>query len=124
MAVSLSATLVMLWAVPKDDWRGVVAHLDAHAGSDDIVWLDPTWNNVAYEYYQPERPAHYGDPGKLEQMAASDIWLVAERFPGLASPSSKSEAWLDENQQLVERVPLYRLEIRHYRPYYDPLGGG
>ena len=44
------------------------------------------------------------------------FWIVAERFPGQAIPSSPNEAWLDAQLHLVERVPYYRLEVRHYRP--------
>jgi hypothetical protein len=116
MTVSLVATLVMLWAVPKDDWRSAVAYIEGHAQTEDIVWIDPTWNNVAYEYYQAKTTATYGNVQDLEQLAGKDIWLVAERFPQYEIPSSKSEAWLDENLQLVEAVPFYRLEVRHYQP--------
>lgn len=116
MGISLMATLIMLWAVPKDDWRSAVAYIEKHAQVEDIIWLDPTWNNVAYEYYQAETSPNYGTIQELEQMAVTDIWLVAERFPQIDIPSSKSEIWLDENLQLVEVMPFYRLEVRHYQP--------
>ncbi|NKQ36061.1 MAG: hypothetical protein HF973_10660 [Chloroflexi bacterium] len=116
MGVSLAATLVMLLAVPKDDWRGAVAYVTDHARVGDVVWIDPAWNNVAWSYYQPEIPAYSGSQEQLEQLAVTDVWLVAERFPGQAAPSSPDEVWLDENLQLVESIPFYRLEVRHYRP--------
>ncbi|VAW38401.1 hypothetical protein MNBD_CHLOROFLEXI01-3307 [hydrothermal vent metagenome] len=116
MGISLLATLVMLWAVPKDDWRGAVAYIEAQAQPEDIVWLDPAWNQVVYDYYQLETLASTGNLQKLEQLAVSDTWLVAERFPMNEVPSSASEIWLDENLQLVTAKRFYRLEIRHYQP--------
>ena len=116
MGISVLATLVMLWAVPKDDWRSAVVYIEEHAQPEDIIWLDPAWNNVAYEYYQAKTSATYGNIQELEQMAVTDIWLVAERFPQGEIPSSESEVWLDEKLQLVEAVPFYRLEVRHYQP--------
>lgn len=115
MGISLLATLVMLWAVPKDDWRSAVAYIEAQAQPEDIVWIDPPWNAVAYEYYQAETAPVYGELTALKQMAVTDIWLVAERFPMYEIPSSASESWLDENFQLVEAVPFYRLQVRHYQ---------
>ncbi len=116
MGISLLATLVMLWAVPKDDWRGAVAYIEAQAQPEDIVWLDPAWNQVVYDYYQLETSASIGSLQELEQLAVSDTWLVAERFPMNEVPSSESEIWLDENLQLVAAKRFYRLEIRHYQP--------
>jgi len=115
MGISLLATLVMLWAVPKDDWRGAVAYIESQARPEDFVWIDPAWNYVAYEYYQVETAPAYGNLAELKKMAGTDIWLVAERFPMNGIPSSDSESWLDENFQLLEAVPFYRLEVRHYQ---------
>ena len=116
IGISLAATLVMLWAVPKDDWRSAVAHVDVHAQPEDVVWIAPNWNDVAYAYYESGIPAHNGSLEELSQLAITNTWLVAERFPGQPIPSSASEAWLDENLQLVEVIPFYRLEVRYYRP--------
>lgn len=116
LGISLLATFVMLWAVPKDDWRSAVAYIEAQAQPEAVIWLDPSWNNVAYEYYQAKTSATTGNIQELKQTAVMDIWLVAERFPQNEIPSSASEVWLDENLQLVEAVPFYRLEVRHYRP--------
>jgi uncharacterized membrane protein len=116
LALCLVISLFTLYFVPKDEWRGAAAYLDERA-SEGIVWLDPDWNRFVYQYYRPD---DLNQPPRLtlQETAASvgDIWLVAERFPGNPIPSSPSEAWLDEHWQLVESVPFYRLELRHYRP--------
>ncbi len=54
---------------------------------------------------------------EIEEVAAQEgeLWLVAERFHGRPIPSSPSEAWLDENMELMEAIPFYRLELRRYR---------
>jgi len=116
MGILLLATFVMLWAVPKDDWRSAVAYIEAKAQPEAVIWLDPSWNDVAYEYYQAKTLASTGTVQELEQMAVTDIWLVAERFPQSEIPSSASEVWLDKNLQLIDAVPFYRLEVRHYQP--------
>ncbi len=116
MGISLVATIVMLSFVPKDDWRNAVAYINNNAQAGDVVWIDPPWNNVAYDYYGTQLPASAGNQENLEQLAGTDTWLLAERFPGQTPPSSVSETWLDDNLQLVEVIPFYRLEVRHYRP--------
>lgn len=115
--ISLLATLVVL-AMPKDDWRAATKYVENEATTNALIWLDPRWNDFPYNYY-----AEWTGPvtGAVEELAAAaasrdEIWLVAERYPGLATPSSPAEAWLDENWILVERQPFYRLEVRGYRP--------
>lgn len=120
MAISLAAALVALLLVPKDDWRGAVAHINQHATppaeAESVTWLDPFWNIVPYDYYAPVVPGQRGNLQRLEAAArAGEVWLVAERFPGQEVPASSGEAWLDENLELVETVPFYRLEVRRYR---------
>lgn len=116
LAISLLAAIAAL-LVPKDDWRGAVAYLEANAGKNDLVWIDPAWNKTAPLYYELSLETRTGGKNNLEQISQRDIWLIAERFPTLPVPSSPSETWLDANWQLVETAPFYRLEVRHYRPY-------
>lgn len=110
---------------PKDDWRGVTAYVGAEMPASDHLWIDPPWNTIPYNYYQPLRAAERGRrAGSTEELAAlaneagsrgADIWLISERFGG-PPPTSAGEAWLDAHWQLVESIPFYRLELRHYRP--------
>ena len=116
LGISLAAALAMVVAVPKDDWRGAVTQINLHAHADDAVWIDPGWNRYVYEYYRTGPPAQYGNEEVLPELPQTDTWLVAERFPGQAVPSSPTEGWLNDNLRLVERVPFYRLEVRLYRP--------
>lgn len=120
----VTSLVVTLWVVllPKDDWRGAAAYIDQTAGDRaHVVWLDPRWNTIPYDYYRPQHPGQSGEgDDDLEVLAAladtnPEIWLIAERFPGMPVPSSPSEAWLDRNLELVEAVPFYRLEVRRYR---------
>ena len=116
MGLSLLASVVMILGVPKDDWRGVVAYLDQYNVAAADIWLDPPWNRLVYTYYRPQQPPTTGSLQELEEVAARDVWFVAERFPGQPVPASPSEAWLDEHLELVKAVSFYRLEVRHYRP--------
>jgi uncharacterized membrane protein len=115
ITISFIATLVILLAVPKDDWRSTVAYINEHAGSDDITWLDPSHGRIPYNYYEPTVGLQKStEIPEIEQSAS--VWHVAERQPNRPIPGSEVEIWLDENMQLVEVVPLYRLELRRYSP--------
>jgi hypothetical protein len=115
-AVSLLATLVMILAVPKDDWRGVATYLNQHRQPETAVWVDPAWNKIALEYYDQGVPIHKGTIDTLAQLAVADVWLVAERLPSQTAPSSASEDWLDTHMNLVQSILFTRLELRLYRP--------
>jgi 4-amino-4-deoxy-L-arabinose transferase-like glycosyltransferase len=117
LAVSIGAAIVTI-ATPRADWRGAVSYLNQRAGRTAAVWLDPPWNTIPYDFYQPTFV-----PGtNLLQSAESssgrfgngrDVCLVAERF-GNRPPTSPSEAWFDQHLKLVESVALARLEVRCY----------
>lgn len=118
VGVSVLATSWMVVAVPKDDWRGVVNHLNgtARAGAD-VVWLDPSWHVVPYDFYHPVvTPVSGGQPA-LEDAARGDglLWLIVQRRPGAAVPASPSEAWLDAHLSLEQRATFPRLEVKGYR---------
>jgi uncharacterized membrane protein len=103
---------------PKDDWRGATAYVESHGPVGAIVWLDPRWNDFPYNYYAARTVPTTGSVNTLAETAAGsdEIWLIAERYPRMAIPSSPAEAWLDENWTLVAQQPFYRLEVREYRP--------
>jgi hypothetical protein len=118
IAVSVIATTWMVIGVPKDDWRGVVGHLNhtVRVGTD-VVWLDPKWDSVTYDYYSPVAPAVSGARLSLEQAATGEgiLWLVVQRRPGAATPASPSEAWLDANLTLTREVPFARIAVKGYQ---------
>jgi len=117
LVISLAASIGAL-LVPKDDWRGAVAFIHAKADPDDLVWIEPHWNKRAVEYYQLPNETKTGTVAMLQKVVTGDrdIWIIAERFPNLSAPSSASEAWLDDNLELIFIEPFYRLEVRHYKP--------
>ena len=115
ITISFIATLVILLAVPKDDWRSAVSYINEHAGPGDITWLDPSHGRIPYNYYEPTVDILESSKN-LEVEQNASVWHVAERQPNRPIPGSEVEIWLDENMQLVEVVPLYRLELRRYSP--------
>lgn len=115
LVISLVAS-VGAHLVPKDDWRGAVAYIAANAEPDDLVWIEPHWNQKAVEYYQLPFETKTGTLAMLQKAANRDIWIIAERFPNLSVPSSDIEKWLDENLRLSAAESFYRLEVRHYQP--------
>lgn len=116
LAISLLASLITVFAVPKEDWRSVVAYLEQNIADDTLVWLDPAWNRLPATYYAPDLPIDYGGQQALRRVSeqSDEVWIVAERYPTQAIPSSTAEAWFDESWELVETVPFYRLELRRY----------
>ncbi len=112
-AASFIATLVALLAVPKDDWRSATAHINQNAAQDDIVWLEPSFGKMPYGYYEPVIEPSISLEA-LEEQPGATVWHIAERQPNRPIPGSNAEIWLDENRRLLEVIPFYRLELRHY----------
>jgi mannosyltransferase len=116
LVLSLLSCLVTL-VTPKDDWRSVASFLHQNNAPEAEIWIDPSWNRLAYKYYDPLPEVRYGKLSELEEVAQSnEIWLIAERYLGQSVPSSDSEVWLDEHLQLEETISFYRLELRRYHP--------
>jgi len=107
------ATLVVLLAVPKDDWRSATAHINQNAAQDDIVWLEPSSGFMPYGYYEPIIEPSFSQEAPQKHPGAT-VWHIAERQPNRPIPGSNAEIWLDENRRLLEVIPFYRLELRHY----------
>ena len=114
LGLSLAAALVVLFLVPKDDWRSVVRYINANVAAGDVVWIDPPWNRTAFAYYEPTIDSQSGDAVALQEAIYSDVWLIAERPHGKIPPTSQSERVFDKNLKLVESIPFYRLEVRRY----------
>lgn len=115
LGLSLASSLVAIFLVPKDDWRGVARAMQQQTPGA-VLWVDPRWNNIVYRYYDPGREVLNESNADIDTVAAqnAELWLVAERFHGRPAPSSPSEAWLDEHMVLQEVLPFYRLELRRY----------
>jgi hypothetical protein len=113
VGLSLVAACVILLLVPKDDWRGAVDYINRYSTPDDMVWLSPASGELPYNYYQPKIQAMVG-LNLIDNPAAAEIWHIAERQPGKPVPNGPIESWLDENRPLLEVMPFYRLEVRHY----------
>jgi hypothetical protein len=111
------ATLILFF-VPKDDWRGVVQYINQEAESGDLVWMDPVWNRFPYDYYQAEINVSLGNVEAVgAQLAAAEtVWFIAERYG--QGTRRESEIWLQENMELHHTVPFYRLELQAYRPFH------
>ena len=73
MSVSVVASLLMIWWVPKDDWRNAVAYINKNANVGDIVWINPSWNQFVYDYYDETHPAYSGTPEQLSNQITGDV---------------------------------------------------
>ena len=65
---SIKRSLVTL-ATPKDDWRSVAAFFKQNDVSGTVIWVDPRWNKLVYEYYGPLQEARYGQLDELKEAA-------------------------------------------------------
>ena len=113
LGLSLVSALVSLLAVGKDDWRSATAYINSRAEHDDVVWLEPSAGRMPYSYYDAVIEPSFTVESVLEN-PGSDVWHIAERQPSRPIPGSSAEEWLDKNRVLLETIPLYRLEVRHY----------
>lgn len=116
LALSLAMSLITLLAVPKDDWRGAVEHVNSSASLNDVAWIDPFFNRAPVSYYDLNLPIETERSGYLPEYNSGELWLFAQRLPGQSLPSSLTEQQLDDNMELIEAIPFYRLEIRRYHP--------
>jgi hypothetical protein len=114
LGISLASMLIVTFFIPKDDWRGAITYINAHAESDAILWLDPPWTGDVTSIYRPAIQPQGSNPENIEQLRGRDVWIISERYPNLTVPHTRSEAWLDQNLKLVEAIPFFRLEVRHY----------
>lgn len=115
LAVSLVSLLIILFFVPKDDWRGAVAYINQHAQPEAILLLDPPWLHDVVSLYEPVIGTRRSNPETFEQLRGRPVWLISERYPNLPIPYTPAETWLDANLELVSAVPFFRLEVRHYQ---------
>jgi uncharacterized membrane protein len=118
VAVSIVAAMITI-ATPRADWRGAVRYLNQRSPRTAGVWIDPSWNTVAYDFYHPTLVAgtsllQSSEAATGRVASRGEVCFVAERF-GDPPPTSPSEAWLDQHLALVETVSLARLEVRCYR---------
>jgi|GEM_PF-1208776 len=120
LGVSLICSLLVIFFLPKDEWRPATTFISSQLNTEEQIWLDPSWNQIVVRYYAPNLPYQGGSVARMvstiESGRVSAIWLIAERYPYRPVPSSESEQWLDENWVLVESIPFYNLEVMHYRP--------
>lgn len=117
VGVSLVASLVSLFLVPKPDWRGAAAFLDTFAAPTDWVWVAPPYNGIPYDYYATQFPNSSGGERRLRDAAAATqtIWYITDAPASPIAPTP-DQLWLDNNWQLVQEIPdFFRLTIRRYR---------
>lgn len=114
LAISFAMGLIALFAVPKDDWRGAVAYVNDNASENDVAWIDPLWNRLPVLYYDIILDIKPGEPEPIQALGG-DIWFFAERIPGQKIPATPTEEYLDNNLELLQVIPFYRLEVRRYR---------
>ena len=59
----------MIMFIPKDDWRGVVAYANVHIEGQDLLVIDPGYNSIPYNYYQPDVAPQWVPIDQLEEAA-------------------------------------------------------
>jgi uncharacterized membrane protein len=114
LAISFAMSLIALFGIPKDDWRGAVTYVNENASENDVAGIDPLWNGLPVSYYGLILDIKTGEIESIQELRLGDIWFFAERFPGQKVPATPTEQFLDNNLDLLEVKPFYRLEVRRY----------
>jgi len=114
LAISLAASLITLLAVPKDDWRSAVKYINENKEVGEAALIDPFYNATVTGYYDLDLPREKLEANSIQEPDVTGFWIIAERFPNQEIPTSPTEQMLDEQLELVEAVPFYRLEVRRY----------
>jgi hypothetical protein len=112
MAVS-AASLPITWRVPKQDFDGAMAYLDASARNGDVIATADVTTKMYQRYYRRDWRAlrDAADLGALRDSVPGTLWLVYT-FPNyLALFDSTLEARVDR-------------ECRTERVFPATLGGG
>jgi hypothetical protein len=107
----------LTFTVGKDDWRSATAHVNANAMAGDVAWVrEDIWADNAYVYYRGALPVFHDEVPGSNLPTDGDVWLITYRRPQdpVGEPSLAAEAWFDDNWELVEEIPFYRLAVRHY----------
>jgi uncharacterized membrane protein len=115
LVISLAASLITLITIPKDDWRSAVNYINENREVGEAALFDPFYNATVAGYYDLDLPRIDLGRDSIQEAGATGFWLIAERFPDQLIPSSATEHMLDEQLELTEAVPFYRLEVRRYR---------
>jgi len=115
LAVSLAASVVSIFFIPKTDFRSAVAYLNTHVHQGDVVWMTGKSELYTYRFYGPISPGGFGGPVDLEAFLASDsrVWLIVDCPRCGAFPD---QIWLDRVEKVKKIVHFQELELRQYEP--------
>jgi mannosyltransferase len=122
LALSLTASVVNVTLIPKDEWREAVHYLTSTYQPGDAIWLEPGWESIPFEYYnrghlpvtEISRPAEddYLDSILAQQGA---IWFVYhESDLDSVDPDRKVQAQLDSRLRRDSMLMLHRITIVRY----------
>jgi uncharacterized membrane protein len=117
LTVSVVASAITIFVVPKEDWRSAVAYVNANAAPGDVAWVNPDpWAPDVYHYYEGKLVVMGNvDPGAaLAWTSVGDVWVITQRRPQDPIPNLAAEAWFDDHWRLVEEFSVYRLAVRRY----------
>jgi uncharacterized membrane protein len=122
LGASLLASLANIAYIPKDDWRGTVAHILANRQPNDAVWILPGYHNAPFDYYgQGSLPITAAYPGLDDAQAVAlldghdRVWLVeVPREVADMDPARSVARWLDEHLEPSGRFDAYQIRTTLY----------
>lgn len=121
LLLSLVASLVNIFLVPKDQWRETVAYILAHSQPGDAVVLLPSYMNIPFRYYSQGRIFSTGirpnsASAQLKQLLAEHerIWYVHHTID-MPDPEGQIEQWLQAHAHPEENQAFYHTQLHLYR---------
>lgn len=116
LSVSMYGAQLAAQTPQKDDWRSLVAHVQAHAQPGDVVLFHPLWNHKPFDYYADdalplyiELPVPVPEHGDLEALLKpitsryDRVWLIW-RQGHYADPDGQVARYLESNYRQVEQL--------------------
>jgi len=136
LAISLIASLINVTLIPKDQWREMAAYLQAHGEPTDTIWISPSYQEVALNYYFAHlngattvqssahsfniahvMPAMSGS--KLAALLKKDqrVWLIYHTVGSRQSdPDRRLEKWLAAHLQATDQIHFYGIDATLFSP--------
>lgn len=113
--LSLAASIVSIFFVPKSDFRSAVGYLNAHARDGDVVWMTGELAFHTHSFYRPRTPGCFGPPANLQASVSpkSRIWFIVDCPRCGIRPY---EALLESGRTLTKTVGFDALDLRLYEP--------
>lgn len=121
LVISLIVTSVSLLTLQKPRWREAVDHIQTQAISSDALVLNPSWLNLAFNYYldqaNPNNPTNIPNFEKIPlEQDFQNVWLITNtKFEAGLDPALKTRSWMLTHYEPGDTIHFGELEIIRFQ---------